>query len=219
MIRQRRGPPRTSHVRHRRPLDLVALCRPANLLAYNADHIYDKAGSVPGLSHGVLAAAQSIVQVAAAGSDGQTKVYVGDLTTACKRLFSLCRVAHRRRCAPDEMGIYRCTHINYTTVLDRFPARYLFHNPRAAWFAAAYGQLAAVGVEAMGSSQYFGYDSSTGARLNWPHGLQTSICPCLSMLGKCATALVPALPNLNEATAAQTGTPACRTLATMRSRC
>ena len=92
-------------------------------------------------------------------------------TTARKRLFSLARVAHRRRCAPDEMGIYRCTHINYTTVLDRFPARYLFHNPRAAWFAAAFGQLASAGVEAMGSSQYFGYDSATGARLNWPRKL------------------------------------------------
>ena len=79
-------------------------------------------------------------------------------------------------------------HWNATSVLDSEPGRFVFHNPRAAWFAAVYGQLASLGVEAMGSSQFFGFDGQTGYKNDWPHpstgpGLDSFwYYPCLSAL-------------------------------------
>ena len=80
--------------------------------------------------------------------------------------------AGRTRSYVDEMGIFGCPDIDYTTVLDGQPGRFGFHNPRAAWFASVYGQLASIGVDAMGSSQFFGYDSVTGRKNDWPAGGQ-----------------------------------------------
>jgi hypothetical protein len=134
--------------------------------AFVTFHIYDgpgAMGSPVGLSPAIVAAAQEVVEFVATSSGGRTRSFV------------------------DEMGIFGCAPINYTTVLDDQPNRFAFHNPRAAWFAAAYGQLASIGVDAMGSSQFFGYDGITGQANNWPHGGGATTqgywyYPCLSAL-------------------------------------
>jgi hypothetical protein len=62
--------------------------------------------------------------------------------------------------------------IDYDTTLDGGPNRFAFWNPRAAWFAAAYGQLASAGVEQMGASQFFGFPSDVGRARRWHAGGQ-----------------------------------------------
>eukprot|EP01052_Picozoa_sp_SAG31_P066815 SAG31_NODE_25610_length_458_cov_0.660167_1_plen_126_part_01 len=112
--------------------------------AFLTFHIYEgptsdhnsEAGFKIGLSASVLQQVQQVVQFVNASSRGRTRSYV------------------------DEMGIFGCpamppAYWNATSVLDSEPGRFPFHNSRAAWFAAVYGQLASLGVEAMGSSQFF----------------------------------------------------------------
>ena len=96
---------------------------------------------VPGLTPGVLAAAKDAAQYIIITSKGRTKPAV------------------------DEMGNFG-PDVDYDTTLEGRPNRFAFWNPRAAWYAAAYGQLASVGVEMMGASQFFGYNSVTGAARN-----------------------------------------------------
>ena len=83
----------------------------------------------------------------------------------------------------DEMGVFGCPAMSdWDSVLDHAPGRFDFWNPRAAWFAAVYAELAALGVEAMGSSQYFGYPLTAGKANDWPCAIGGNLCyyPCLS---------------------------------------
>ena len=89
----------------------------------------------------------------------------------------------------DELGVFPCSPIDYSTVLDSGPGRFLFHNPRAAYFAVGYAQLASIGVDSIASSQFFGFDQVAGKSNDWPavgvdgaslHG--TWYYPCLSSL-------------------------------------
>lgn len=73
--------------------------------------------------------------------------------------------------------------------LDAGPLRFDFWNPRAAWFAAMYAQLAEMGVVAMGASQFFGFTTDRANRNGWlgPEGQcagSADLCyyPCLSSL-------------------------------------
>jgi hypothetical protein len=63
----------------------------------------------------------------------------------------------------DELGYGGDPPINYTMTLEGGALRGPYQNPRAAWFAAAWARLAAVGVEAMGFSQFYGFPFGDGA--------------------------------------------------------
>jgi hypothetical protein len=77
----------------------------------------------------------------------------------------------RTKPAVDEMGNFG-PGIDYDTTLDAGAQRFAFWNPRAAWYAAAYGQLAGMGVEQMGASQFFGFPSNVGRARGWHAGGQ-----------------------------------------------
>jgi hypothetical protein len=113
-----------------------------------------------GLNAADLASATQVVNFVKTSSGGLTKSYV------------------------DEMGVFGCPAIDYDSVLDDKPGRFAFWNPRGAWFAVAYGQLASIGVEAMGASQFFGFDEATGAKNDWHGNTPTGhwYYPCLSAL-------------------------------------
>ena len=130
--------------------------------AFLTFHIYDSWGTsgfvgnvtgVPGLAPGVLSAAKDAAQFIITASNGVTKPAV------------------------DEMGNFG-PDLDYETVLDDKPNRFAFWNPRAAWYAAAYGQLASVGVEMMGASQFFGYNAVTGSAVS-----QNIRCASLHWIG------------------------------------
>ena len=80
-----------------------------------------------------LSDSAAIVRLVEAATDGATKVFI------------------------DELGYGGDPPINYTTTLEGGAVRGAYQNPRAAWFAAAWAQLAAVGVDAMGFSQFYGF--------------------------------------------------------------
>jgi hypothetical protein len=103
--------------------------------AFLTFHIYNGPGTKyglaapPGLSATTVADAKAVVDFVRTSSGGRTKSFV------------------------DEMGIFGCPAINFTTVLEGQAGRFEFHNSRAAWFAASYGQLASLGVDAMGKTK------------------------------------------------------------------
>jgi hypothetical protein len=119
--------------------------------AFLTFHIYESCSAsllcTPGLEPSVLIQAQQAARYILAATNGRTKPAV------------------------DEMGTFGPA-IDYDTTLDGGAQRFAFWNPRAAWFAAAYGQLAEVGVEQMGASQFFGFPSNVGRARGWHAGGQ-----------------------------------------------
>lgn len=79
------------------------------------------------------------------------------------------RLSPETRPFVDELGVFPCPDIDYSAVLDGGADRFRFWNPKAAWQAAMYAELAKLGVAAMGASSYFGYPTQTALRRKW-HG-------------------------------------------------
>ena len=117
---------------------------PPALITY---HMYGGAAAVlPGvvpterlIAQGGVSDTANIVRLVDAMTRGATKVYI------------------------DELGYGGDPPINYTLTLEGGGLRAAYQSPRAAWFVAAWAQLAAIGVEAMGFSQFYGFPFGTGA--------------------------------------------------------